>query len=407
MPTTEKITFEGTDGQMLAGRLELPSGKPRAFALWAHCFSCSKDVVAASRVARALTSHGIAVLRFDFTGLGSSEGDFANTNFSSNVSDLLGAVSYLRDNYMAPQLLIGHSFGGSAVLAAAPHVREATAVCTIAAPADPGHVVHQFSEAISDIEADGEAEVQLAGRPFRVKKQFLEDVAEQKLDTAINKMGKALLVMHAPNDQTVSIDNATHIFMAAKHPKSFVTLDGADHLLTGKEDAEYVAQVIAAWAERYVAAPKASNSDPTPPDAVSVEETGTGRFTNIVSIGGQHSFLADEPKSVGGNDRGPTPYDLLLASLGACKSMTMRMYAEHKGFALDKARVTLRHEKIHATDCAECETDTGKIDKIEVAIDVEGDFDQETRQKIIDIADRCPVHRTMQSEVIFDKKSTL
>ncbi|MBO6504145.1 MAG: alpha/beta fold hydrolase [Kordiimonadaceae bacterium] len=407
MATTEKITFEGSDGQMLAGRLEMPSGKPRAFALWAHCFSCSKDVVAASRVARALTNHGIAVLRFDFTGLGSSEGDFANTNFSSNVSDLLGAVSFLREKYAAPQLLIGHSFGGSAVLAAAPHVREAKAVCTIAAPVDPGHVVHQFSSAIDDIEAAGEAEVQLAGRPFRVKKQFLEDVAEQKLDTAIQNMDKALLVMHAPDDRTVGIENATHIFTAAKHPKSFITLDGADHLLTGKEDAEYVAQVIAAWAERYVSTSSGSDADATPADAVSVEETGTGRFTNMVSIGGRHTFLADEPKSVGGNDQGPTPYDLLLASLGACKSMTMRMYAEHKGFALDKARVTLRHEKIHATDCAKCETETGKIDKIEVAIDVEGDFDAETRQKIIDIADKCPVHRTIQSEVIFDKKTSL
>lgn len=403
---TEKTTFPGANGDMLAGRLEMPNGKPRAFALWAHCFSCSKDVVAASRVARALTDHGVAILRFDFTGLGASEGDFANTNFSSNVQDLLAAVDYLRREYEAPQILIGHSLGGAAVLAAAGDVSEARAVCTIAAPSDPAHVAHQFADKITEIETEGEAEVSLAGRPFRVKKQFLEDIGAQKLEQAVGKLRKALLVFHSPTDATVSIENASQIFGAAKHPKSFVSLDGADHLLTRKEDAAYVADVIATWAMRYVDLPGVEDHD-APADAVTVTETGTGKFTNLVSIGGRHSFLADEPAGVGGNDRGPTPYDLLLAALGACKSMTMRMYAAHKGFPLDTAKVTLRHSKIHAQDCASCETETGKIDRIDVDIEVTGDMDAETRQKIIDIADKCPVHRTLNSEVLIEKHAKL
>ena len=399
---TEKVIFEGADGQQLTGRLELPSGKPRAFALWAHCFSCSKDVVAATRVARALTGYGIAVLRFDFTGLGTSEGDFANTNFSSNVEDLIAAVSYLRDNFEAPQILVGHSLGGAAVLAAASHVPEAKAVCTIAAPADPAHVVHQFEDAVPEIEAAGEAEVSLAGRPFKVKKQFIDDLSDQKLDARIGKLKKALLVFHSPTDDSVGVENASRIFGAAKHPKSFVSLDGADHLLTRKEDAAYVADVLAAWASRYVETEEVATGS-FAPDAVTVEETGGGKFTNMVSIGGRHSFIADEPKSVGGNDEGPTPYDLLLAGLGACKSMTMRMYADLKGYPLEKARVELRHSKIHADDCTDCATKAGKIDRIEVGIEVEGNMDAETKQKIIDIADRCPVHRTLHSEVLIEK----
>lgn len=402
---TEKITFPGADGQLLAGRLEHPSGTARAYALWAHCFSCSKDVAAASRVARALTSHGIAVLRFDFTGLGSSEGDFANSNFSSNIDDLVAAADFLRTEHEAPKLLIGHSLGGAAVLAAAGRVPETKAVCTIAAPADPAHVTHQFGDSVAEIEAQGEAEVQLAGRPFRMKKQFLDDVAGHRLEQSIGKLKKALLVLHSPTDATVGIENASRIFGAAKHPKSFVTLDGADHLLTNKHDAEYVAAILAPWAIRYVGAQMAEDAASAAPDAVVVEESGTGKFANLVSIGGRHTLIADEPASVGGDDTGPTPYDLLLAGLGACKSMTMRMYATHKGFPLDKARVTLTHNKIHANDCATCETQVGKIDKIEAEIEVIGDMDEETRQKIIDIAEKCPVHRTLHSEVLIETRS--
>ncbi len=405
---SEKVTFAGIDGNQLAARLDLPEGKPQAYALWAHCFSCTKDIFAASRVAGGLTENGIAVFRFDFTGLGASAGDFANTNFSSNVGDLVAAADHLRDNFEAPKMLIGHSLGGAAVLAGAGQIPEAEAVCTIGAPADPAHVARLFQKSRTEIEEKGEAEVLLVGRPFRIKKQFLEDIESQKLERDIAAMNKALLIFHSPIDAIVGIDNAASIFQAAKHPKSFVSLDDADHLLSRKKDAAYVADVIAAWAARYIcsggAAETAASAVIAQPGTVVVSETGQGKFTNAISVGGQHSLLADEPADYGGTDAGPTPYDLVLAGLGACKTMTMRMYAERKGFPLDRAQVTLRHAKIHAMDCAECETEDGRIDRIETEIEVIGDMDAETRQKIADIAEKCPVHRTLQSEVVIESR---
>ncbi|MGH8808041.1 MAG: alpha/beta hydrolase family protein [Noviherbaspirillum sp.] len=249
----ERIDFPGSDGQKLAARLDAPDGDVRAYALFAHCFTCGKDVFAASRIAQALTEHGIAVLRFDFTGLGASEGEFANTNFSSNLADLIAAANYLRHAHRAPELLIGHSLGGAAVLAAASDIPEVRAVVTIGAPSDPSHVTHLFKHHLNQIESTGEAEVQLAGRPFRIKRQFLLDVAEQKLTDKIARLRRALLVMHSPRDDTVDISNAIHIFTAARHPRSFISLDDADHLLTRKRDAIYVANLIAAWSQRYIA----------------------------------------------------------------------------------------------------------------------------------------------------------
>ncbi len=407
-PKSKKITFAGAAGDQLAARLDLPDGKPQAYALWAHCFSCTKDIFAASRVAGGLTAKGIAVLRFDFTGLGGSEGDFANTNFSSNVGDLVAAADYLRDNFEAPKMLIGHSLGGTAVLAGAGQVPEVEAVCTIGAPADPAHIAHLFQESRAEIEEKGEAEVLLVGRPFRIKKQFLEDIESQKLEHDIAAMKKALLVFHSPVDATVGIESAGRIFQAAKHPKSFVSLDDADHLLSRKEDAAYVADLISAWAARYICAvgtaETAASAVTGQPDTVVVTETGQGKFANVVSFGGRHSLLADEPADYGGTNTGPTPYDLVLAGLGACKTMTMRMYAERKGFPLDRAQVILKHTKIHAEDCAECETKDGRIDRIEAEIEVIGDMDTETRQKIADIAEKCPVHRTLQSEVVIESR---
>lgn len=308
----------------------------------------------------------------------------------------------MREHLEAPKLLIGHSLGGAAVLACADQVPEALAVCTIGAPADPAHVAELFVEHREEIEAQGEAEVLLAGRPFRIQKQFLDDIESHTLETKIGVLNKALLIFHSPIDNTVGIENAARIFKAAKHPKSFVSLDDADHLLSRKADATYAANVIAAWADRYLGAGKAGNQAEdavAEPGTVAVRETGTGKFTNSISIGGQHSLIADEPVSVGGNDQGPTPYDLLLSALGACKTMTMRMYADRKGLPLDRVGVTLRHDKIHAEDCAECETDEGMIDRIQTEIKIIGDMDDETRRKIYAIADRCPVHRSLTSEV--------
>jgi uncharacterized OsmC-like protein/alpha/beta superfamily hydrolase len=396
--SSRKVTFTGALGEPLAARLDAPPGEPRAFALFAHCFTCSKDIFAASRIASALAERGIAVLRFDFTGLGASGGDFANTNFSSNVGDLVAAADWLRQNHAAPSLLIGHSLGGAAVLAAAPRIAEARAVATIGAPADPEHVAHHFAPVRDEIEAEGEAEVSLAGRTFRIKKQFLDDIAETKLTDAIGHMRKALIVFHGPRDEIVGIDNASKIFLAAKHPKSFISLDDADHLLTRHEDAIYVADVLAAWASRYLDEPAAAADDRTLEHGeVLVEETRQGKFTNKVTAGA-HTIIVDEPASVGGLDTGMNPYDLLLAALGGCTSITLRMYAERKGLPLDKVAVRLTHKKIHASDCDDCETKEGKIDLIDRELEIVGDLDEAQRQRLLEIADKCPVHRTLHSE---------
>ena len=405
--SSEKISFPGALGEDLAARLDLPEGDVKAYALFAHCFTCTKDIFAASRIAEGLNTNGIAVLRFDFTGLGASEGEFANTNFTSNVGDLVAAADYMRDHLSAPKIIIGHSLGGAAVLAAAGDIDEIECVCTIGAPADPHHVALNFKDDIERIMADGEADVTLVGRPFKIKKQFLEDIEGQKLSQKIGNLRRALLVFHSPIDATVGIENAQEIYMAAKHPKSFVSLDTADHLLSKRADAIYCANVIAAWAERYLGAGKEDAAKPEVPaieDGIVVQETGKGKFANAVSVGGRHTLLADEPVTVGGNDTGPTPYDYLLTALGACKSMTMRMYADRKKFPLDRARVTLRHEKIHAEDCEACESKEGRLDQIDVEIHLEGDLSDEQRQRIYEIAERCPVHQTLINEVNFKSK---
>lgn len=399
MPT-ERFQFTGTGGRQLAAALDLPDGAIAAYALFAHCFTCSKDVLAAKRIAAALAAKGIAVLRFDFTGLGSSEGDFANSTFSSNVADLVLAADHLRQTRKVPAILIGHSLGGAAILAAAGRIPEAKAVVTIAAPSDPAHVTGLFTDRLEDIRKHGEVEVSLAGRPFRITREFLDDVAEQGLTSEIAKLHKALLVMHSPTDDTVGIDNATHIFVAAKHPKSFVSLAGADHLLSQRRDSVYVADVIAAWAARYV--------EPAPDQPavdvgesagqVIVRETRLGKFQQSVTVG-PHRMLADEPVSVGGGNTGPGPYDFVLAGLGACTSMTLRMYADRKSLPLERVTVRLKHGKIHAKDCEECETREGMLDQIEREISIEGALDAEQRKRLMEIADKCPVHRTLHSEV--------
>src|ERR1700688_4345756 len=399
MPT-ERFQFTGEGGPQLAAALDLPEREPVAYALFAHCFTCGKDVLAARRIAAALAAKGIAVLRFDFTGLGSSEGDFANSTFSSNVADLVRAADHLRETRKAPAILIGHSLGGAAILAAAVQIPEAKAVVTIAAPSDPAHVTGLFKDRIEDIRKHGKVEVSLAGRPFHITREFLDDVAEHGLMAHVTNLHKALLIMHSPIDDTVGIDNATRIFVAAKHPKSFVSLAGADHLLSGKRDAVYVADVIAAWATRYlepaVSEPAADLGEA--PRTVVVRETRASKFQQTVSIG-PHRMLADEPVAAGGEDSGPGPYDFVLAGLGACTSMTMRLYADRKSLPLERTTVTLKHSKIHAQDCAECETREGMLDQIDLVIGMEGDLDAEQRKRLMEIADKCPVHRPLTSEI--------
>jgi uncharacterized OsmC-like protein/alpha/beta superfamily hydrolase len=397
---SQAISFPGAAGNALAASLDLPSGsEPRAYALFAHCFTCSKESRAATFIAEALADTGIAVLRFDFTGLGGSEGNFANTTFSSNVADLAAAAAWLRREHRAPGLLVGHSLGGAAVLAAAASVPEAVAVATINAPADPGHVAGLFASRRAEIDAKGEAEVSLAGRMFRIRREFLEDVAEQKLEAAIAKLGRPLIVFHAPGDTLVGIDNASKIFLAAKHPKSFVSLDDADHLVSRRVDGLYVGTVLAAWASRYLPAPASTARSPDGPrDTVFVRETHAGRLQQEIAVG-PHRLIADEPVASGGEDSGPSPYDLLTSALGACTAMTIRMYADSKKLPLERVSVNLRHDKIHAVDCAECETREGRIDRIERVIDLGGPLDEGQRAKLLEIANKCPVHRTLHSEV--------
>jgi putative redox protein len=396
----QRFQFTGSEGEQLAAALDLPECEPLAYALFAHCFTCGKDVLAAKRIAEALAAKGIAVLRFDFTGLGSSEGDFANSTFSSNVADLVRAADHLRETRKSPAILIGHSLGGAAILAAAAQFPDAKAVVTIAAPSDPAHVTGLFADRIEDIREHGEVEVSLAGRPFQIRREFLDDIAEQHLLADVAKLHKALLVMHAPTDDTVGIDNATRIFVAAKHPKSFVSLAGADHLLTNRHDSAYVADIIAAWATRYLdpVAPEQTADPGNAPRSVVVRETRNSKFQQTISTG-PHHLLADEPAAAGGEDTGPGPYDFVLAGLGACTSMTMRMYADRKSLPLERVTVTLRHSKIHAEDCAECETKAGMLDQIDRVITMEGALDAEQHGKLMEIADKCPVHRTLTSEI--------
>ena len=399
MPT-ERFQFTGEGGHQLSAALELPDGEPAAFALFAHCFTCGKDTLAAKRISVALAAKGIAVLRFDFTGLGSSEGEFANSTFSSNVADLVRAADHLRATRKAPSILIGHSLGGAAILAAAGHIPEAKAVATIAAPSDPAHVTGLFKEHIDTIRTQGEVEVSLAGRPFRIKREFLDDIAEHELMKDVTGLHKALLVMHSPVDDTVGIDNATKLFVSARHPKSYVSLDHADHLLTKPADALYAADVIAAWTSRYIdtAKPAKAMDLPEAPRQVVVQETRKSKFNQTISVG-PHRLIADEPVAAGGEDAGPGPYDFLLAGLGACTSMTMRLYADRKSLPLDRVSVTLKHSKIYAKDCAECETRDGMLDQIERDIAMDGALDPEQRNKLMEIADKCPVHRTLTSEI--------
>jgi len=392
-----RATFKGSAGTELAARLDLPAGPVAGFALFAHCFTCTKDILAAKRIAAGLAAAGVGVLRFDFTGLGSSDGEFANTNFSSNVEDLVHAAAYLRANFAAPRLLIGHSLGGAAVLAAAAEIPEAKAVVTIGAPADVTHVLNQFGGSLDEIRQRGEARVTLAGRQFTIRRTFLEDAEGHRLASRIATLGKALLVMHAPLDAVVGIDNASKIFLAAKHPKSFVSLDDADHLLSNASVAAYAARVIVAWASKYLPAPPLDANVET---GVLIRETMQGKYQNI-AVAGRHRLIADEPVSVGGLDSGPNPYDYLSIALGACTAMTLRVYAEHKKIDLGRISVAVKHGKVAAQHCMDCgeaaEGREGKIDRFDRVISIEGKVDPALEEKLVEIAAKCPVHRTLEA----------
>lgn len=386
------LTIPSAADHQLAAKLDLPIGKPKAYALFAHCFTCSKDFLTSRKISEALTKAGFAVMRFDFTGLGRSDGDFAETNFSSNKADLRAAIAYMRETYQAPALMVGHSLGGAAVLSVAGHVPEVRAVATIGAPAEAAHVIHNFGDKLDEIEKVGEAEVNLSQRPFTIKKQFVDDVEDQNVLACVGRLKKPLLVMHAPFDNTVSIDNAREIFAAAKHPKSFVSLDDADHLVSNPADAAYAASVIAGWAARYIegedngeALPSLSHGD------VLVRETGLGNYQNDLFMGAHHS-LVDEPTSMGGLDTGPAPYELLAASLGSCTSITLRMYADRKKWPVENIAVKVTHARRSKEEAGD-----GPLDVFTREITVLGDLDEKQHARMLQIANKCPVHRTLEA----------
>jgi putative redox protein len=391
----KRITFPGHDGAALAARLDMPQGAHLATAIFAHCFTCGKDIPAARRIAARLAAMGIAVLRFDFTGLGHSDGEFANTSFSSNVGDLVAAASWAQDQGMPPSLLIGHSLGGAAVIKAASMIDGITAVATIGAPFDPAHVTKHFVHALPEIAATGSAQVTLAGRSLTIGQSFIEDTGNGVLADVLASLHAALLVLHAPRDEIVGIDNATQIFMAARHPKSFISLDDADHLITRAEDAEYVAGLIAVWAGRYIHRPTPAPPVGTPEGIVRVSEATPDGFLQDITAGNHMHLLADEPLAYGGTNMGMSPYGFLSASLGACTSMTIRMYARRKDWPLEHVSVDVSHAKVHAQDAA-VGTDE-KIDSFTRRITLAGgDLSDEHRSRLLEIADRCPVHRTLE-----------
>lgn len=395
----ERIKFKNRKNYELTGIVQLPDKKPTAFILFAHCFTCSKNIKALGHISDSLVKNGIGVLRFDFTGLGESEGEFSDTNFSSNIEDLADAASYMKEHFEAPSVLIGHSLGGAAVLAAAGEIQSCRAVVTIAAPSSPDHILRHIGN-VEEIEEKGIGRVNIAGREFNIKKQFIDDVEKQSLSEKIKQLNMPLLILHSPYDRIVGIDNATEIFLAAKHPKSFVSLDKADHLLSDPNDSANAGYLIASWVRKYI-----TNDDPKKSDsfvrldgnqvAVSTDMSG---FFSTINAGG-HYFYADEPIAAGGTDNGPSPYELLLASLGSCTNMTLKMYADHKGIPLEKVISRLSHEKIHAEDCMDCETEKGRIDRIEKEIELTGDLTPEQIKRLLEISERCPVHRTLNSEV--------
>ena len=398
----ERVEFEGAFGDRLMGRLERPSGEARAFVLFAHCFTCSKDLRGLRSLSRALVAEGFALLRFDFTGLGESEGEFADSNFSSNLDDLVAAADYLRRDHRAPAVLVGHSLGGAAVLAAAGRIPEVRAVATIGAPSDTRHLSATLLAGAPELRGAAEAEVTLAGRPFTIKRQLLDDLDQHRLTEAVSSLRRPLLIFHSPLDEVVDVDHAKRIYLAAKHPKSFVSLDRADHLLMADPlDAEYVGRMTACWASRVLGqspALHAEHAEESLPHGRVVVSGGASGFATVVQAAG-HLLPADEPQEVGGTDTGPAPYEYLLASLGACKVMTLRMYADRKRWPLEGTRIELQHSRIHAKDCEECESEEGMISRIDVSVELLGPLDGEQRDRLLEISERCPVHRTLIAEI--------
>lgn len=397
---SDKLTFKNKEGTVLSARMEWPASPvPRAWVIFAHCFTCDKNLNAVRHISKALAGRGFAVLSFDFTGLGQSEGEFAETNFSANVDDLVAAADFLKKEYKAPSLLIGHSLGGAAVIKAAARIDSVKAVATIGAPAEAAHVTHVFEEHLDSIEEKGAVQVSIGGRPFTVKQQFVDDLRSQSVKKVLGELKKSVLLLHSPQDAIVGINNAAELYQAARHPKSFISLDGADHLLSGKQDSQYAGEVIASWAQRYL--PLAEKSSPeTEHQTLALVGDKKGGYTTLIQTG-KHTIVADEPEDAGGADTGPSPYQLLTSSLAACTAITLRMYANRKDMDVQEIRVHVNHSKRH---CEDCEKEDARIDHFERIIEAEGDLDKQQLQRLVEIANKCPVHRTLEGDIRIDTR---
>jgi uncharacterized OsmC-like protein/alpha-beta hydrolase superfamily lysophospholipase len=391
--------FQNDRGLKLSASLDMPlDGRIDSYAIFAHCFTCGKNLKISHYISRSLTRHHIAVLRFDFTGLGESEGDFSQTNFSTNIDDLISAAGFLAAKYKAPQLLIGHSLGGTAALAAVKSIPSCRAVTIIGSPFEPIHIMDHFPEEKAIIKAQGKVNITVGGQTFMLTKQFLDDLSKKDMQQAIRNLDLPLLIIHSPQDLTVDIDNAARVYQAARHPKSFISLDNADHLLSRETDASYAGSMIATWAHKYL-----QIAGQQPPgmheDGYVITNTSRDGFYTEIQAGG-HSMIADEPRSAGGTDHGPSPYEFISAALGSCTGMTLRMYADHKGWNLEEVNIRLRHAKIHADDCSNCADGHTMIDTITRDIELIGNLTEDQKTRLVEIANRCPVHRTLQQQVI-------
>jgi putative redox protein len=385
---SEKVTFENKKKEKIAAIIDWPlHQKPKATALFAHCFTCTKNLTAVKNISKGLTSSGFAVLRFDFTGLGESEGEFEETNFETNIDDLELAANFLAEKIEAPKLLIGHSLGGTAILHAANKIKSAKGIVTIGSPYQPSHAAHLFEESVEEIKEKGRANVTIGGRPFTVNAELLKSLNSNDSEKIIAELDRALLVLHSPQDRIVGIENAEKIYKAAKHPKSFISMDGADHLLSEKLDSMYVGDIISSWLNRYLII---QEDDLLSTKHQAAAQTNADSLTTEVIADG-HPLIADEPKNLGGNDLGASPYGLLSAALASCTSLTLQLYAQRKKWDLKVATVHVNHCKI------DDEESSRKIDYFVRTIDLKGDLNEDQRSRLLEIANKCPVHKTLHA----------
>lgn len=397
-----KLEIQNNKGYKLQAYLELPANqKPSYYAIFAHCFTCTSTLNAVKNISRALTNHGFAVVRFDFTGLGKSEGEFADSHFSANVSDLLAVNTYLEENYKAPSLLVGHSLGGAAVITGASKLENIKAVATIGAPATVNHVTKLFSHGLDDVQQKGDVTVNIGGRPFKINQEFVDDFSKTNLPEITKNLRKPLLIMHAPFDAIVGIENAEKLYQNAHHPKSFISLDGADHLLSNSRDSMYVGNMIGNWVERFFDSQENTMLDTEGEQLVAHLNLREDNFTTSIQTK-KHAFIADEPDSVGGDDFGPSPYDYLSAGLAACTVMTLKLYAERKKWDLQEVYAYITYSKKHSDDLMLNMDKPKRMDHLKKRLKFVGNLNEDQKNRLQEIASKCPVHKTLQSEVIIE-----